>query len=218
MKLSLDTITINPISGKKPKNAIILLHGYGGDGKNISLLTLNWARFLPDTIFLCPNGPEKCSINTFGYQWFDFSNENDKFIFEKFLVAENKITQYINEIRNNYELEISNICLLGFSQGCMLSISVGLTLKEELNCIIGFSGRIINKENLLNRINVKPKIFLLHGDMDPIVSPSYLLESKEFFLKIDYKIKTKLLKNCEHNIPIEASSLVLEFIKNNLYK
>ena len=100
MKLSLDTIIINPISGKKPKNAIILLHGYGGDGKNISLLTLNWARFLPDTIFLCPNGPEKCSINTSGYQWFDFSNENDKFIFEKSMIAENKITQYINEIRN----------------------------------------------------------------------------------------------------------------------
>ena len=218
MKLSLDTITINPISGKKPKNAIILLHGYGGDGKNISLLPLNWARFLPDTIFLCPNGPEKCSINTFGYQWFDYSNENDKFIFEKSLIAENKITQYISEIKNNYELETSNICLLGFSQGCMISISVGLTLKEELNCIVGFSGRIINKKNLLNRINVKPKIFLLHGDMDPIVSPAYLLESKEFFLKIDYKIKTKLLKNCEHHIPIEASSLALEFIKNNLYK
>jgi phospholipase/carboxylesterase len=218
MKLSLDTITINPISGKKPKNAIILLHGYGGDGKNISLLPLNWARFLPDTIFLCPNGPEKCSINTFGYQWFDFSNENDKFIFEKSLIAENKITQYISEIKNNYELETSNICLLGFSQGCMISISVGLTLKEELNCIVGFSGRIINKKNLLNRINVKPKIFLLHGDMDSIVSPTYLLESKEFFLKIDYKIKTKLLKNCEHHIPIEASSLALEFIKNNLYK
>ena len=218
MKLSLDTITINPISGKKPKNAIILLHGYGGDGKNISLLPLNWARFLPDTIFLCPNGPEKCSINTFGYQWFDYSNENDKFIFEKSLIAENKITQYISEIKNNYELETSNICLLGFSQGCMISISVGLTLKEELNCIVGFSGRIINKENLLNRINAKPKIFLLHGDKDQVVSPSYLLESKEFFFKIDYKVKTKLLKNCEHYIPIEASSLALEFIKRNLYK
>ena len=218
MKLSLDTTIINPISGNKPKNAIIFLHGYGGDGKSISLLTLNWTRFLPDTIFFCPNGPEKCLVNNFGYQWFDFSNENDKFIFEKSLIAEDKITQYINEIRNNYELEISNICLLGFSQGCMLSISVGLTLKEELNCIVGFSGRIINKENLLNRINAKPKIFLLHGDMDPVVLPTYLLESKEFFFKIDYKIKTKLLRNCEHDISIEASSLALEFIKNNLYK
>ena len=218
MKLSLDTIIINPISGKKPKNAIILLHGYGGDGKNISLLTRNWARFLPDTIFLCPNGPEKCSINNLGYEWFDLSNENEKIIFEKSLIAEDKVTQYIDEIKNNYELENSKICLSGFSQGSMISISVGLTLKEELNCIVGFSGKIINKENLLNRINTKPKLFLLHGDMDSNVPPDYLLESKEFFLKIDYKVKTKLLKNCEHYISTEASSLALEFIKNNLYK
>ena len=218
MKLSLDTTIINPISGNKPKNAIIFLHGYGADGKSISFLILNWARFLPDTIFLCPNGPEKCSINNLGYQWFDLSNENEKIIFEKSLIAERKVTQYIDEIKKNYELENSNICLSGFSQGCMLSISVGLTLKEELNCIVGFSGKIINKENLLHRINTKPKIFLLHGDMDPVVLPTYLLESKEFFFKIDYKIKTKLLKNCEHDIPIEASSLALEFIKKNLYK
>ena len=78
--------------------------------------------------------------------------------------------------------------------------------------------QIINKENLLHRINSKPKIFLLHGDRDQVVSPSYLLESKEFFFKIDYKVKTKLLKNCEHDISIEASSLALEFIKKNLYK
>ena len=78
--------------------------------------------------------------------------------------------------------------------------------------------QIINKENLLNRINTKPKLFLLHGDMDSIVPPNHLLESKEFFLKIDYKVKTKLLKNCEHHISTEASSLALEFIKNNLYK
>ena len=218
MKLSLDTIIINPISGKKPKNAIILLHGYGGDGKSISLLTLNWARFLPDTIFLCPNGLEKCSINNLGYQWFDLSNENKKIIFEKSLIAEFKVTQYIDEIKNNYELENSKICLSGFSQGCMISINTGLTLKEELNCIVGFSGKIINKENLLNQINTKPKLFLLHGDMDSIVPSDHLLESKEFFLKIDYKVKTKLLKNCEHHIPTEASSLALEFIKNNLYK
>ena len=218
MKLSLDTIIINPISGKKPKNAIIFLHGYGADGKSISLLTLNWARFLPDTIFLCPNGPEKCPINDLGYQWFDLSNENEKIILEKSLIAERKVTQYIDEIKNNYELENSKICLSGFSQGCMISISTGLTLKEELNCIVGFSGKIINKENLLNRINTKPKLFLLHGDMDPIVPSDHLLESKEFFLKIDYKVKTKLLKNCEHHIPTEASSLALEFIKNNLYK
>ena len=72
-------------------------------------------------------------------------------------------------------------------------------------------------QNLIERIKSRPKIFLLHGDMDSIVPPIYLMESKDFFRKLNYKIKTVLLKNCEHNIPIEASSLALDFIKKNLY-
>lgn len=215
MKLSLDTTIINPISGNKPKNAIIFLHGYGADGKSISLLTLNWARFLPDTIFFCPNGPEKCSVNSSGYQWFDLSNENEKFIFEKSLIAEDKIKQYIDEIKKNYELENSNICLSGFSQGCMLSISVGLTLKEELNCIVGFSGKIINKENLLERIKSKTKMLLMHGDLDTIVPSNHLLEAKDYLLRQKVDIQIKMIKNCEHHIPIEASSLALNYIKKN---
>ena len=65
----LDATIIEPLSKGKPKQAIVLCHGYGGDGKDISLLAINWQRFLPDTIFLCPNGPEICSVNPEGFQW-----------------------------------------------------------------------------------------------------------------------------------------------------
>ena len=217
MKFSFDTTIVKPISGKKPKNIIILLHGYGGDGKDISLLTLNWKRFLPDTIFLCPNGSENCSINPSGFQWFDLSNEDEQFILEQSLVAEKKLVMYISEIKEFYQLNNSDICLSGFSQGCMMCINIGITSEEEFNCILGFSGKIINKKNLFNRIKSKPRMFLLHGDKDNIVLPTHLLEAKEFFFKNDYKIKTKLLKNCDHNISVEASSLGLEFVKKNLY-
>ena len=217
MKFTLNTTIIDPISGNKPTNAIILLHGYGGDGNDISALTLNWRRFLPDTIFLCPNAPEKCSVNPTGYQWFDLSSDDEDHIYKQSLIAEKKIQNYILEINNFYKIKNSNICLSGFSQGCMMSINVGLKSKEKFNCIVGFSGKILNMRELLKKIISKPKMFLLHGDMDTIVSPMHLLESKNFFMKIDYNIKTKLLNNCEHTIPIEASSLALEFIKKNLY-
>jgi len=215
MKLSLDTTIINPISGNKPKNAIIFLHGYGADGKSISLLTLNWARFLPDTIFFCPNGPEKCSVKSSGYQWFDLSNENKKFIFEKSLIAEDKIKQYIDEIKKNYELENSNICLSGFSQGCMMSINLGLTANVNYNCIVGFSGKIINQEDLIKRKSSSTKMLLLHGDLDSVVSPTYLLESKDFLIRNNIEVETNLIKNCEHTIPVEASSIALNYITNN---
>ena len=71
MTFCLNSIIIKPEEGTEIKNAIVLLHGYGGDGKDISMLTLNWKRHLPNTIFICPNGHEKCAINPSGYQWFD---------------------------------------------------------------------------------------------------------------------------------------------------
>ena len=77
MTFCLESTIIKPENGSDIKNAVILLHGYGGDGKDISMLTLNWKRFLTNTVFLCPNGHESCKINPIGYQWFDLET-NDK--------------------------------------------------------------------------------------------------------------------------------------------
>ena len=212
----LNTINIEPLSKNRPKQAIVLCHGYGGDGKDISTLAINWRRFLPDAIFLCPNAPEICPINAEGFQWFDLSTDEEDIIFEKSLVAEEKLIMYLEQVLNNFNLESKNLSLVGFSQGCMMSIQVGLKNKKKLGCIIGYSGKIINQKHLSNNINSKPKIFLMHGENDTIVSPVNLLEAKEFLAKQNIKIKTKLFKNCEHKIPVEGLSLGLEFLKKNL--
>ena len=216
MSFCLDTIVINPEKDREIKNAIILLHGYGGDGKDISLLTLNWKRFLKNTIFLCPNGHEKCEINPLGYQWFDLSVDDEEYILKKSLNAENIIKQFVEEVKIKYSLSNKNIILSGFSQGCMMSINIGLSSGEEYNCVVGFSGKIINKKNLQTRIKNKTKTFLIHGDKDDIVSSSYLLEAKDFFDRNKIKINTKLINNSGHHIPLEASSLALDYIKKSL--
>ena len=79
MKFSLNTTIIKPENNEKIKSAVILLHGYGGDGKDISMLTLNWKRFLKNTVFLCPDAHEVCSINPAGFQWFDLNNEDPEY-------------------------------------------------------------------------------------------------------------------------------------------
>jgi len=197
------------------KNAVILLHGYGGDGKDISMLTLNWKRFLPNTIFLCPNGHERCEINPTGYQWFDLTRDDPKYILEQSKNAEKKLIQFIKEVKNEYGLKNSQICLSGFSQGCMMSINLGLTSSENYNCIIGFSGKIINSEDLIKRKTSSTKMFLVHGDKDTVVSPTFLLEAKDFLIRNDVEVETKMVKNCEHHIPVEASSAALNYIKSN---
>ena len=213
---NLDFTSILPLSKNKPKQIIVLCHGYGGDGRDISSLAVHWQRFLPDAIFLCPNAPEVCNVNPQGYQWFDLTTEEEEVILEKSLIAEEKLNTFLDQALNNFQLETSNLALVGFSQGSMMSIQVGLKKKEEINCLIGYSGKIINKKNLSDNINSKPKIFLMHGTNDTIVPPTHLLEAKEYLNKCGIKIKTKLFKNCDHKIPVEGSSLGLGFLKKNL--
>ena len=213
---NLEVTSVSPLSKNKPRQIVVLCHGYGGDGKDISALAINWQRFLPDAIFLCPNAPEVCAVNPKGYHWFDLTSEREEVILEKSLIAEEKISTFLAQVFDNFQLEPTNLALVGFSQGCMMSIQVGLKKKEKINCLVGYSGKVINQKHLSENINSKPKIFLMHGENDTIVPPIHLLEAKEYLKKHGINVKTKMFKNCEHKIPVEGSSLGLAFLKKNL--
>ena len=213
MTFCLDSIIIKPEDGVEIKNAIILLHGYGGDGKDISMLSLNWKRHMPNTVFICPNGHETCPINPSGYQWFDLTKDDPSYILEESKKAEIRLKKFIEEVKKEYNLDNKKICLSGFSQGCMMSINLGLTSNDRFNCVVGFSGKIIYQEDLKVRKKNSTDILLIHGDSDEVVSSNYLLEAKDFFLRNNVNIETHLIKNCGHNIPIEASSIALNYIR-----
>ena len=212
MTFCLDSIIIKPEEGIEIKHAIILLHGYGGDGKDISMLTLNWKRHMPNTVFICPNGHETCPINPSGFQWFDLTKDDTDYILEQSIKAEEKIKLFINEIKQEFNLKNNQICLSGFSQGCMMSLNVGLTSEEKFLCIVGFSGKIINQNNLKTRIKNSTDTLLIHGDADQVVPSTHLLEAKDFLIRNNVDVETLLIKDCDHHIPIEASSTALNYI------
>ena len=212
MTFCLNSIIIKPENGIEIKNAVILLHGYGGDGKDISMLSLNWKRHMPNTVFICPNGHEVCQINPSGFQWFDLTKDDPDYILEQSIKAENKIQKFINEIKQEFNLTNNKICLAGFSQGCMLSLNVGLITEEKFSCIVGFSGKIIDQNNLKGRIKNFSDVLLIHGDADQVVPSTYLLEAKDFLIRNGINIQTLLIKNCDHHIPMEASSTALNYI------
>ena len=212
MTFCLNSIIIKPENGIEIKNAIILLHGYGGDGKDISMLSLNWKRHMPNTVFISPNGHETCLINPSGYQWFDLTKDDHEYILEQSIKAENKIQKFIYEIKQEFNLTNDKVCLSGFSQGCMISLNVGLTSEEKYSCIVGFSGKIIDQNNLKSRLKNSTDTLLIHGDIDQIVPSMHLLEAKDFLIRNDVDVQTHLIKNCEHHIPMEASSTALNYI------
>ena len=212
MTFCLKSTIIEPEEGKEIKNAIILLHGYGGDGKDISMLTLNWKRHLPNTVFICPDGHETCPINPTGFQWFDLSKDDPDYILKESIKAEKKIKKFIDQIKEEFNLENNKICLSGFSQGCMMSINLALTSDQEYCCVVGFSGKIIDQENLKSRKKISTNTLLIHGELDQVVPANFLLEAKDFFIRNNVEIKTHLIRNCDHHIPIKASSIALNYI------
>ena len=217
MSYSLNTIILEPLSKEKPKSAVILCHGYGGDGKDISILANYWRAHLPNTIFICPDAPEKCAASPSGFQWFDLMDQTPEQVLSKSLVAESKLNKLIDEVKDKNNLLANQIVIGGFSQGCMISLQTGIKRKDTINSIIGYSGRIIDVNHLGKNIVSKPNIILMHGELDQIVQVNSLLEAKDFFIKNNYQVESHIFKNCEHRIPSEGSSLGLQFIKKHLY-
>ena len=217
MSYSLNTTILEPLSKAKPKNAVILCHGYGGDGKDISILANYWKAYLPETIFICPDAPEVCAASPSGYQWFDLIDRTPDQVLSKSLVAEIKLNKLIDEVKLNNDIPANKIIIGGFSQGCMISLQTGIKRKDKINSIIGYSGKIIDADHLSKNLISRPNIILMHGDKDQVVTIDGLLEAKNFFNKNNYSIETKIFENCEHRIPSEGASLGLQFIKKHLY-
>ena len=212
MTFCLNSLLIKPENNLEIKSAVILFHGYGGDSKDISMLSLNWKRHMPNTIFICPDGPEPCALNPSGFQWFDLTKDNSDYILDQSIKAEDRIKKFINEIKLKFNLTNSQICLSGFSQGCMMSLNIGLTSEEPFSCIVGFSGKIINQKNLKERLISVTDTLLIHGDADQVVPSINLLETKDFLIRNKINVQTLLIKDCDHHIPVEASSTALSYI------
>ena len=213
MEFVLNSKIIESEKKDKIKNAIILLHGYGGDGADISSIAHTWRRFIDNTIFLCPDGHQTCKLNPNGFQWFDLSIDDQNYVVSEAKKAEKILIEYIEQIKKKYNLDNSQIILSGFSQGCMMSINLGLVCNESFKSVIGFSGKIIDKDDLKERIISRTDMLLFHGDADEVVPPSNLLEAKDFLERNKIKVEVNMIKNCSHHIPIEALSLALNYIK-----
>ena len=165
MSYSLNTLILDPQT-KKAENAVILCHGYGGNGKAISPLATYWRNYLTETVFFCPDAPEVCAINPSGFQWYDLGEDSSDTILAKSLVAEIKLNKFIDDVKKNLGLSSNKIAIGGFSHwGSMISLQTGLKREDKINCIVGYSGKVIDTNHLKNNMKSRPNVILMHGDM-----------------------------------------------------
>jgi phospholipase/carboxylesterase len=158
-----------PAKGGAPKKLVVLLHGLGADGSDLIGLAPAWAPLLPDAEFVSPDAPFACDFSPFGRQWFSFQSRSPEHVLAGVREAAPILDNFLDEALTARGLADKDMALVGFSQGTMMSLYVGLRRKNPVAGILGFSGRLLAPELLAKELGSRPPVFLLHGDADPVV-------------------------------------------------
>ena len=161
--------THGPQAGGAPGHLVILLHGYGADGNDLIGLAPVLAPLMPDVVFHAPNAPYPCEGNPMGYQWFGISRLDPQVAAAGVRSAAPFVEQFLDDTMAAYGLDESRTVLVGFSQGTMMALHVGLRHDKPLAGIIGFSGMLAAPESLAKEIRSRPPVLLLHGDSDEML-------------------------------------------------
>jgi len=212
---TIDGPSIHPLSGSQAKQLVIFCHGYGADGNDLIGLANYFQQILPDAYFISPNAPELCPMNPMGYQWFDFTSNDPDLIWKKVNDAGEILNNFIDNKLNELNLSDKDLSLVGFSQGTMMSLHVGLRRSAAMSSIVGFSGRLIREDTLSDDMKSKPPIYLIHGDQDPMVPYSDTINAAKILKDLDVDVQSHISPNTPHSIAQDGLEIAIKFLSSN---
>ncbi len=208
MSKPIDGPRITPASGVV-KQLVVLLHGYGADGNDLIELGAQWQQWMPDTAFVSPNAPEPCGMNPMGRQWFDltFQVPNERWVGVQH--AAPTLDAFLDAELARHNLAPERLALVGFSQGTMMALHVGLRRKVAPAAIVGFSGALIfddtaGPQSVAKDITSRPPVLLVHGDMDEVIPPQALLLSSDLLKQFNVPVQSHLSRGLGHGIDGEG--------------
>ena len=200
------------------KSLVILLHGYGADGNDLFGLAEPLSGYMPDTAFRSPNAPDRSAMNPMGYQWFpipwlDGSSEADMQV--GFRRSVELLNAYIDDSMAEEGVTAEQTALVGFSQGTMMSLYVAPRRAEQMACVVGFSGRLVD-ENLAQDAKVKPPVLLVHGDLDEMINVSEMSIAETALRVAGFEVRTHVSRGTGHGIAPDGLTLALQFLMEHL--
>lgn len=193
-----------PAGGGKPRRLVILLHGLGADGNDLIGLAPYWAPLLPDAEFVSPNAPFPCDMSPYGYQWFSVQDRSPGAMLSGVRAAAPILDGFIGDELQKRGLDEGSAALVGFSQGTMMSLFVGLRRARPFAGIIGFSGRLIGRELLKTELRSRPPVLLVHGTDDPVVPHDSLANAEAALKEAAVPVETLSCPGMGHSIDQEG--------------
>lgn len=200
-----------PASGRA-EQLVVLCHGYGADGNDLIGLAPHWQRLLPAAAFVAPNAPEPCAMAPIGYQWFGISRLDAQEMATGVRRAAPLLDRFLDEELGRLGLDDSRLALVGFSQGTMMALHVGLRRSRAPACILGYSGALAAAETLAQEIRVRPPVLLIHGDQDEMLPPEATLAAAQALGAADIAVQWHISRGVGHAIDPEGLYLGGRFI------
>ena len=201
-----------PHNGGRPGHLVVLLHGYGADGNDLIGLAPVLAPLMPDVVFHAPNAPYPCEGNPFGYQWFGISRLDPSVAAAGVRSAAPFVDQFLDDTMAQYGLDESQTVLVGFSQGTMMALHVGLRREKPLAGIVGFSGMLAAPEALRAEIKSRPPVLLLHGDSDEMLPHMLTERAAEVLRQHGVKTRMHIAQGVGHGIDQTGLSHAARFL------
>jgi len=203
--------SLKPLSGAAPKQIVLLLHGFGSSGSDMISLAPTWQQRLPDALFLAPHAPQRTGFGT-GYQWWGLSELTPSALAAGAVQAAPAIDEFIDRKLKQYGLTEAGLALVGFSQGTMMALHVGLRRARQVAAIVGYSGMLTGGDGLSHAQITRPPVLLVHGSNDPVVPIAALHDAEKQLKHLGIVVTTHISSGLDHSIDPQGMRLGCDFV------
>lgn len=207
--------SLQPRSGNAPRQIVLLLHGFGSSGSDMISLAPTWQQALPDALFLAPHAPQRCAFGA-GYQWWGLSELSPQALARGAREAAPAIDRFIDRKLAQYDLTDADLAIVGFSQGTMMALHVGLRRQAQVAAVVGYSGMLTGAAELRAELVSKPPVLLVHGSQDPVVPVAALHAAERELKQLGIEVTTHVSANLGHSVDPMGIKLGCDFVTQAL--